>query len=214
MTDFSWTYFFLAVNAALGLAAFKWAWYKTGRFRNPIPGLDEQFPELMRHDAPYWAKWRHYPGAVTLMLPRIVFSFSLVPVMAIILMIVLIGHDRNKPITGLRKVLCQGTIRVTIYLICLVMYFTFMSSERITLEQVNNYEEYLGPISEQKKYQSKDTQADPREPKRGKGPSSTIVCNHIGFMEIFNMLCVLTPSFTPKADVAKIPIINYITDAM
>ena len=157
MTDFSWTYFFLALNAVLGLAAFEWAWYKTGRFRNPIPELEALFPELRRHDAPHWAKWRHYPGAVTLLLPRIVFSFSLVPVMALILTIVLIGHDRSKPITGLRKVLCQGTIKVTIYVISLVMYFTFMRAEYKTLEQVNNYEEYLGPVSEQKKYQSKDS---------------------------------------------------------
>ena len=82
------------------------------------------------------------------MLPRIVVSFSLAAVMAIVLSLILIGHDRSKPITGLRKFLCQGTVKVCIYLVCLVMYFTVMSAQYMTLEQVNNYEEYLGPLSE------------------------------------------------------------------
>ena len=95
----------LALNAVLGLAAFEWAWFKTRRFRNPIQALDEQFPELRRFDAPHWAKWRHYPGAVTLMFPRILTSFMVFLTMAIVLNIILIGHNRSKPITGVRKVL-------------------------------------------------------------------------------------------------------------
>ena len=71
------------------------------------------------------------------------------------------------------------------------MLFTFMSCERLDLLDVNNYEEYLGTAIVQKKYQAKDTPEDPRVPKRGAGPSSTIVCNHIGFMEILNMVCSL-----------------------
>ena len=75
--------YLLALNAILGLVGFEWAWYKTRRFRNPIQALDEQFPELRRFDAPHWAKWRHYPGAVTLMIPRILIAISIIIALAI-----------------------------------------------------------------------------------------------------------------------------------
>ena len=82
-----------------------------------------------------------------------------------------------------------------------------MSYEHLTLEDVNYYEEYLGTREEQERAQSADAPTHPDVPKRGPGRSSAIVCNHVGFLEIINM--VLTrehPSFTPKSQVKTIPI--------
>ena len=103
---FTWTNILLGANAILGLVAFEWAWYKTRRFRNPILELDTQFPELRRLDAPKWAKWKHYPGAVTLMIPRLLIFFTIIILLGILLNIFLICHDRSRPITGCRKFLC------------------------------------------------------------------------------------------------------------
>lgn len=52
-------------------------------------------------------------------------------------------------------------------------------------------------------------------PKRGPGRSSTVVCNHVGFMEICNQLCSpIFPSFTPKSQVQQIPIASGIAVAL
>ena len=210
---FTWTNILLVANAILGIVAFEWAWYKTGRFRNPIQELDAQFPEIRRFDAPKWAKWKHYPGAVTLMIPRILICLTLLSILIICLSIFLIGHNRDLPITGFRKFLTSNSLKLITNLMCIVSWFTYMGHERLSMEDVNHYEEYLGPVFEQGNYQHDATPVDDRVPKRGIGPSSTVICNHVGFMEILNLVCCpLQPSFTPKADLKHMPFINKIAD--
>ena len=145
---FTWTNILLLFNAIFGLLMFEWAWHKTRRFRNPIQELDTQFPELRRFDGPKWAKWKHYPGAVTLMIPRFIICMLLLLLLIILLNIFLIGHSRERPITGCRKFLTSSTISLLTNLMCIVSWFTYMGNDRLSLEDVNNYEEYLGPISE------------------------------------------------------------------
>lgn len=148
----TWTNTLLILNAVLGLALFEWAWYKTRRFRNPIQELDAQFPELRRNDAGNWRKWKHYPMALTLMIPRILFSVLMALLLWFMLSIFLIGHDRSRPITGCRRLLCQGTLRINVQLMSVISWFTYMGYRRLTLEDVNHYEEYLGPLEEQMRY--------------------------------------------------------------
>ena len=40
------------------------------------------------------------------------------------------------------------------YMIAIVGWFTFYSYTYLSLEQVNFYEEYLGPLEDQRQYQS------------------------------------------------------------
>jgi len=55
----------------------------------------------------------------------------------------------------------------------------------------------------------------PNVPKRGSGPSSTVVCNHVGFVECLNFVCTpLNPSFTPKSEVQKLPIVGNIAEGI
>lgn len=61
-------------NAILGLILFEWAWSKTKRFRNPNKDLNKVFSMFERKDAAGWAKWKFYPGAITLLLPRLIFA--------------------------------------------------------------------------------------------------------------------------------------------
>ena len=84
-----------------------------------------------------------------------------------------------------------------------------MGYDRLSMEDVDHYQEYLGPLEEQNRYQADSTPEHESVPKRGIGPSSTIICNHVGFMEILNLVCSpLSPSFTPKADIQKMPFIS------
>lgn len=46
-------------------------------------------------------------------------------------------------------------------------------------------------------------------PKRGPGPPSTIVSNHIGWIEIMGLIqSPLHPGFTPKDDLINIPLLG------
>ena len=52
-------------------------------------------------------------------------------------------------------------------------------------------------------------EVNPDVPKRGTGPASSVVSNHMGFLEGFGFVCSpLYPSFTPNAGVKKIPLGN------
>ena len=61
------------MNAFLGLIIFEFSWGKFRRFRNPNRDLDALYPSYRRDDAIHWQKWKLYPGAVTIMLPRVIF---------------------------------------------------------------------------------------------------------------------------------------------
>ena len=138
----------IILNAIGGLYLFEKAWYTSRRFRKPIQELDAQFPELCRPDAPKWQKWKHYPGALTLLIPRMIWCALLMIIMAIMANVFLICHDRRKAITGCRKFLCKMLIKLCVNLICLGGCFTYMGYKYISLEEVNFYEEYLGSVEE------------------------------------------------------------------
>ena len=105
MVDLPGLSVFLVINAVLGLLCFEWAWHKTRRFRNPIIELNAQFPELCRHDAPKWRRWQQYPGALTILIPRLV----LLGINALLLWgfikLWLIGYDPRTPMRCMRKFL-------------------------------------------------------------------------------------------------------------
>ena len=61
----------LALNALVGLAFFEWSWYKFRRYRNPNAALDAIYPAYRRNDAKHWQKWKLYPGALTILIPRV-----------------------------------------------------------------------------------------------------------------------------------------------
>ena len=52
-------------------------------------------------------------------------------------------------------------------------------------------------------------------PKRGPGKCSTVVCNHVGFLEILSLIASpLGPAFAARIGVSKMPIINKLTDGL
>ena len=86
-----WYYILLIINAVCGLITFEVTWWKTYRFRNPIKELDEQFPAYRRFDAFRWRKIDFYFGAMTIMIPRIVFIFIAVGCFTLIVKLILLG---------------------------------------------------------------------------------------------------------------------------
>ena len=176
----------LLLNAGLGVLWLEWAWRRTRRYRKPIAELNAQFPELSRNDAPQWRKWKLYPGAMTFLIPRFLFIIGTLSLTALLVKVWMIGHKQGKPVHRLRRFLCRQTLKLSVKLMGLFGWWTHFTYDRLTPEQVNHYEEYLGPVKDQKRYQEADTPRHPNVPKRGKGPCSTVVCNHIGFMEILN----------------------------
>ena len=210
-----WTLVPLGINALLGLIGFEWAWWKLRRFRKPIAELDQQFPELARKDAPLWKKWKLYPGAVTLLVPRLLLVIIFCLLMALLLWLALICHDRRRPLSGCRRSIVRAIVYGGTWLISLVGWFTSLSYRRMSRDQVNFYEEYLGSQEEQRLAQASETEPDERVPKRGPGPCSTVVCNHIGFMEVLNLVVSpLCPGFTPKASIRKMKLVGTIASAI
>ena len=109
MEEYRGLIIYLVFNAVIGLISFEWAWYTTRRHRKPILELSAQFPELCRNDAPKWKKWKHYPGAITFLVPRFVICLALGLLMALVIKLCLIGYGRERPLEGCRKWLCRIT---------------------------------------------------------------------------------------------------------
>lgn len=130
---------FAIINALLGLIVFEWAWYTTRRLRNPIHELNAQFPELCRPDAPRWWKWKHYPGAMTMMLPRFVLLLLLGPLLALCIKICMCCHDRNKPMNVVRRWLCRTTFNFFIFIMGMFGWFTYFGHEYKSQESVRFY---------------------------------------------------------------------------
>ena len=88
------------INAVVGILIFEWAWRKNSRFRKPIDELDKLMPAFHRSDAQKWAKWKYYPGAMTLMIPRFLTGVLLGIALCLLMAIALIGQPRDAPIEG------------------------------------------------------------------------------------------------------------------
>ena len=210
----TWVNVLIFANVVLGIVMLEVAWYKTRRFRKPIEELDAKFHFISRSDAIKWKKWKQYPGAVTIMIPRLLLFVLVCFVMAVLLNICLIGHNRSTPVTGCRFFFVRGIFYIFVTIMSIVCFFTFQRRVYKTLEEVNFYEEYLGTREEQRAYQSETTEEHPDVPKRGIGRSSTLVSNHIGFVEIMAFtLSPLNPSYTAKQEVDNIPLVRSLAHA-
>ena len=67
----SWPSILLITNAVLGIVLLEYTWAKTERFRNPIPEVEAKMKAFKRNDASRWSKWKLYPGAMTVLIPRL-----------------------------------------------------------------------------------------------------------------------------------------------
>jgi hypothetical protein len=105
--------------------------------------LERLFPAFRRQDALEWRKWKLYPGAMVLLIPRIILLIAFSLVCFILLKIFLICHDHRRPYFGIRKFLINGA-----YYICCrfigVFVFSTWHTYRYLSEREVDYSEYLG----------------------------------------------------------------------
>ena len=140
----------LGFNFVVGLCLFEYGWSKTRRFRNPNLDLNAIYPAYHRDDALRWQKYRFYPGAVTLLVPRFVLTCIIGLIMWFWLGVFTIGKaDDGTPISGCRKTCLSLIFKFHIHLISLFSCFNILHYQYVTDAEVGGYEEYLGSPSEQ-----------------------------------------------------------------
>lgn len=121
----TWWFILLVLNALAGITLLERAWVDVSRFRNPNMELEELMPAVKRTDALYWRKWMLYPGAMTLLIPRILFTLVLMCANAVGVRILLIGADLEKPLIGARKFLINCLFYICWRLISVFSLFTW-----------------------------------------------------------------------------------------
>ena len=129
----------LIINAAVGLVLFEKSYYRLRRFRNPNKDLDALYPAYRREDAAKWQKWRLYPGALTILVPRLFLSVLILLNCVLWLSVFMIGHKKDMPITGCRKRALQFVYKFTVHAIALVGFFCTVHNRSVSLEEVNHY---------------------------------------------------------------------------
>ena len=133
----------LCINAVLGVFLLEISWKKLHRFRNPNMQLERLFPAFRRKDALEWRKWKLYPGAIFLLIPRII-CLVVFPLLAfLIIKLLLVCHDHRKPLQGLRKFLVRGAYKFFVRLIGVFVTFTWHTYHYLSERDVD-YSEYLG----------------------------------------------------------------------
>jgi 1-acyl-sn-glycerol-3-phosphate acyltransferase len=133
---------------------------------------------------------------MTLLIPRFLFGVFCCVLLLIIVKVLLIGLPKDKPIKqGCRKTLLRWSYKFFGTLISGVTFFTINQSCHVDCD----YSEYLG--TETPEFDDK--------------PISTIVCNHVGWFEIFSLIMSpLHPAFTPKSEIRNVPVIASLTQGL
>jgi hypothetical protein len=140
----SWWFILLILNAFVGIVMLELTWKSLTRFRNPPSAeLNDLFPAFRRNDATQWSKWKLYPGAIFLMVPRFLVLIVVLMFAVFFVKIFLICHDTNKPLMGCRKFLVNATFYIAARLIGVFSFFTWHSYRYIGENEVD-YSEYLG----------------------------------------------------------------------
>lgn len=178
-------------QAIVGILAFEWAYSKVSRMRQVDPQRERYYRAISRQDAPYWARWKFYPGAMFTMTTRIILLFVSFVVLAITVSFLCIGHDFDKgPMPdGCRKRLIHNAYRIT------AGFGIFLAGMSTTLAyQDVDYSYYLGEGYKQGYRDIKKT--------------STIVSNHVSWLDPLILIYIITPAFAPTSYFKTVPIFS------
>ena len=94
-----------AIQAFIGIAMVEYSYKMSRRCRKaPIEFLEE-FPSFCRLDMKKWARWKFYPGAVTVLVPRVISIFTVVFLCGVLNYILYWGRPLDRPLTGIRLTL-------------------------------------------------------------------------------------------------------------
>lgn len=157
-----------------------------------------------RKDAPRWKKWKFYPGAVTILMPRLIFAIFCSLLLTLIVSVLLVGTDRNLPLKpGCRKSMIRASYRITVFCQALFSWFTILSHEYTDTD----YKYWLGDQANSVPQNNPNNAEDK--------PVSMIVCNHIGFLEILSLIASpLNPAYVAKDELRTAPLISTLTKGL
>ena len=184
---------------------------RTVRQRTVDEARDSQFPGFRRVDVHLWSRAKFYPGAVFVLVPRMFAAFIGLALSYVTQGLLYFGVSKEVPLSGVRRWLWLKHMDfiTSVFLRVLGYHPEFVYYSRKDIEQ--NYAKYLGKdwIKEQ------DKEMEARR-KRGFKRSSTIVVNHIGFIDELLLLnqSNLKPSFTPARFVKDLPIANLFIECL
>jgi hypothetical protein len=104
----SWWFILLVLNAFIGIYLLEFVWKRTARFRKPpSQELEDLFPAFRRKDALRWQKWRLIPGAMFLLVPRLLGVPLFFAINVFSVKILMCGHKEGTPLKGCRKALIR-----------------------------------------------------------------------------------------------------------
>ena len=176
---------------------FEWAWAQTERFRNIDEKRDSQYPHFRRTDVKHWTRWKLYPGALLFMPTRLLLLGIDGFLCTIIVKVLTLGHDFKR---GPLKDGCRKKLLFFMYKKCTSLYL-FIAGIRTKKKQIDSdYSEYLG----------RDYRTKMRKIKK----TSTIVCNHISWLDTVVLIDSITPAFSPTAGLKDIPLLNTLIDVL
>ena len=79
------------------------------------------------------------------MIPRIIFTALILLPLVMVLTVLLMAHKETKPLYGVQRTIIRWAYKVAAYLILFFCMFMFTSYKHLSEEDVNYYQEWLGP---------------------------------------------------------------------
>ena len=181
------------LNALFGFFLLRWAWRKTTRVRNVNEERENLFPAYRRHDTHKWKLKSLYLRAMTTAFPRFFIALSLTLLSCVVGLIFMIGQDRSKPLTGMRRKIITFFFTNISAMNCWLVGWT---TQRTVIENFD-YSEYLG----------KGYKINTRSTTVCLAPHQSFIDTLIGVKHYFPRYCV-------KAELEKIPGLRNVLDAL
>lgn len=192
-----WT-FAILVYMLIGWLLFEWSWAQTKALREVNEERDSKYPAYRRFDAHNWKKWKFYPGAIFLVLLRLMLVVICILLCYIFVRITTIGHSfsNQTPLKGRWR----NLINVYAYKVfsTIVVYIAGGWMTRKVVEF--DYSPYLGP-------DYKELQTEPKY-------VSTYVSNHTSLIDIPLLISYYKPAFASKNALKKIPMMGLLVQAL
>jgi len=153
----------------------------------------DHYPSYRRLDVNLWSRSKFYPGCALWLVPRTFLILGTVFGLGVVQRILYFNRDMEVPLEGWRRKIHKTALQLTVpFVISLFGYrveLTDYSTETV------DYSDYLGPHYKDIPF--------------SKHRVSTIVSNHVGFLEMLTYLHIYSdspPAFLPATHVKDFPI--------
>ena len=91
------------VQAVIGILLVEYSFKSSKRALSAPEEFWNEFPSYRRLDLQNWARWKFYPGAVTVLIPKTILIFTILFTLGIVSKIMYWGESLDRPLTGIRQ---------------------------------------------------------------------------------------------------------------